>query len=257
MKIKDEFILRKVPGMNLVMPAGRNVKSFNGLLMLNDTGAFIFERLQTGSTPEETAQALTREYDVALDVASKDVQNTINVLIEGAPVEGTPECVCEAVADRTLPVGTYPITVLPGTVTTQGVELKDGVFTIEPAPLTITAKSYTRQVGQPNPTFEVSYKGFRNGEKEEVVTVKPVVSCEASETSPAGTYAITPSGAEAANYTMNYVAGVLTVEDPTAVSAPTADDGQRQTEIYDLQGRRTTQPRRGIYVQGRRKTYKR
>ena len=182
---------------------------------------------------------------------------TINVLIEGAPVEGTPECVCEAVADRTLPVGTYPITVLPGTVTTQGVELKDGVFTIEPAPLTITAKSYTRQVGQPNPTFEVSYKGFRNGEKEEALTVKPVVSCEASETSPAGTYAITPSGAEAANYTMNYVAGTLTVEDPTAVSAPTADDGQRQTEIYDLQGRRTTQPRRGIYIQGRRKTYKR
>ena len=87
MKIKDEFILRKVPGMKLVMPAGRNVKSFNGLLMLNDTGAFIFERLQTGSTPEETAQALTREYDVALDVASKDVQNTINVLIEADVAE--------------------------------------------------------------------------------------------------------------------------------------------------------------------------
>lgn len=87
MKIKDEFILRKVPGMNLVMPAGRNVKSFNGLLMLNDTGAFIFERLQTDSTPEETAQALTREYDVALDVASKDVQNTINVLIEADVAE--------------------------------------------------------------------------------------------------------------------------------------------------------------------------
>ena len=87
MKIRDGFILRRIPGMNLVMPAGRNVKSFNGLLMLNDTGAFIFERLQTGSTPEETAQALTREYDVALDVASKDVQNTINVLIEADVAE--------------------------------------------------------------------------------------------------------------------------------------------------------------------------
>ena len=49
--------------------------------------AFIFERLQTGSTPEETAQALTREYDVALDVASKYVQNTINVLIEADVAE--------------------------------------------------------------------------------------------------------------------------------------------------------------------------
>ena len=87
MKIKDGFILRKVPGMNLVMPAGKNVKSFNGALMLNDTGAFIFEQLQNGSTPEETAQALTEEYDVALDTAGKDVQNTINSLIEAGVAE--------------------------------------------------------------------------------------------------------------------------------------------------------------------------
>ena len=87
MKIKDGFILRKVPGMNLVMPAGKNVKSFNGSLMLNDTGAFIFERLQQGSSPEETAQALTAEYDVTLETASTDVQNTIAALIEAGVAE--------------------------------------------------------------------------------------------------------------------------------------------------------------------------
>ena len=82
MKIKNGFILRKVPGMNLVMPTGKNVKTFNGSLMLNDTGAFIFEKLQKGSTPEETAQALTQAYDVALDTASADVQKTIASLVE-------------------------------------------------------------------------------------------------------------------------------------------------------------------------------
>lgn len=87
MKIKDGFILRKVPGMNLVMPTGKNVKSFNGSLMLNDTGAFIFECLQKGSTPEETAQALTQEYDVSLDTATTDVQNTIASLIEAGVAE--------------------------------------------------------------------------------------------------------------------------------------------------------------------------
>lgn len=55
MKIKDGFILRKVPGMNLVMPTGKNVKTFNGSLLLNDTGALIFEKLQKGSAPEEIA----------------------------------------------------------------------------------------------------------------------------------------------------------------------------------------------------------
>ncbi len=87
MKIKDGFVLRKVPGMNLVMPTGKNVKAFNGSLMLNDTGAFIFECLQKGSTPEETAQALTQEYDVALDTANTDVQNTVNALIETGVAE--------------------------------------------------------------------------------------------------------------------------------------------------------------------------
>ena len=87
MKIKDGFILRKVPGMNLVMPTGKNVKNFNGSLMLNDTGAFIFEKLQNGATPDETAQALTEEYDVALDTATTDVQNTITSLIEAGVAE--------------------------------------------------------------------------------------------------------------------------------------------------------------------------
>ena len=87
MKIKDGFILRKVPGMNLVVPTGKNVKSFNGSLMLNDTGAFIFEKLQKGSTPEETAEALTREYDVTLETASADVKNAVAALIEAGVAE--------------------------------------------------------------------------------------------------------------------------------------------------------------------------
>ena len=87
MKIKDGFVLRKLPGMNLVMPTGKNVKTFNGSLVLNDTGAFIFEKLQEGASPEQTAEALTREYDVPLDTASADVKNTVAALIEAGVAE--------------------------------------------------------------------------------------------------------------------------------------------------------------------------
>ncbi len=87
MKIKDGFVLRRVPGMNLVMPTGKNVKTFNGSLVLNDTGAFIFEKLQKGATPEETAGALTQEYDVPLDTAADDVKNTVASLIEAGVAE--------------------------------------------------------------------------------------------------------------------------------------------------------------------------
>ena len=67
MRTKDGFVLRRVPGMNLVMPTGKNVKDFSGALMLNDTGAFIFEKLQKGATAEETARALTQAYNVSAE----------------------------------------------------------------------------------------------------------------------------------------------------------------------------------------------
>ena len=176
----------------------------------------------------------------------------IDAIVMGAPVEGEPETECAAIKDRYLPVGNYPISLKIGTIVTPGTELVEGVFTIEPAPLTITATSYTRNVGEPNPEFEVTYKSFRNNEKEDVLISKPVVSCEATIDSPAGEYEITVSGAEAQNYAITYVAGTLTVVDPLGVESVKADPTGSQP-LYDLQGRRVEQPKRGIYVSGKRK----
>ena len=82
MKIREGFVLRKLPEMNLVMATGKNVKSFNGALMLNETGALIFECLQKGGTPEDAARELTAEYDVTESQALADVQKTAADLIE-------------------------------------------------------------------------------------------------------------------------------------------------------------------------------
>ena len=86
----------------------------------------------------------------------------INSVVLGAPVEGDPETSCDYIADSKAPAGTYPIEVKMGTIITPNVELREGTFTVTKAPLTVTAKSYTREQGQPNPTFEVTYKTFRN-----------------------------------------------------------------------------------------------
>jgi len=64
------------------------------------------------------------------------------------------------------------------------------------------------------------------------------------------------SGAEAPNYTITYVSGVLTVEaDPTGISTVSAN--RENAPLYDLQGRRVTKTKRGIYIRGNRKTVKR
>lgn len=80
--IKEGFVLRKMPGMNLVMPTGANVKNFKGALMLNDTGAFIFAELADKKTVDEVAEKLTKEYAVSGEKAAEDVMKTINSLKE-------------------------------------------------------------------------------------------------------------------------------------------------------------------------------
>ena len=86
-KLNKDFVLRKVCGLNVVMPTGANVKDFGGALNLNDTAALIFEQLQAGKTAEEAAAALVAEYDVTPEKALADVQKTIDLLREAGVVD--------------------------------------------------------------------------------------------------------------------------------------------------------------------------
>ncbi|WP_315823747.1 MBG domain-containing protein [Paraflavitalea speifideaquila] len=85
------------------------------------------------------------------------------------------------------------------------------LLTVNKAPLTIRADNKTRLVGQANPALTISYTGFVNNETNTVFTTQPVISTLATPASPTGDYAITVTGAAAANYTLTYVNGNLTV----------------------------------------------
>ena len=73
MKIKENFILRKVADSYIVVPVGSMTLNFNGIINLNETGAFLFEKLQQGAEREDLVSALLEEYDVAPDRAANDV----------------------------------------------------------------------------------------------------------------------------------------------------------------------------------------
>jgi hypothetical protein len=79
------------------------------------------------------------------------------------------------------------------------------------APLLITAASTNKVFGAPLPPFAVSYNGFVNGETSAVLDNPPHVSTPAVQTSDAGTYLLTPTGAVARNYAIQYQSGTLTV----------------------------------------------
>ena len=82
LQLNKDFVLRKVCGVNVVLPAGLQVKDFGGALNLNDSAALIYEQLQAGKTVEETAAALVAAYDVTPETALADVQETIESLRE-------------------------------------------------------------------------------------------------------------------------------------------------------------------------------
>jgi hypothetical protein len=148
-----------------------------------------------------SANSYSREYG--------DENPTFEYTVSGGTLDGTPSITCSAT--KTSSVGTYTIKIEKGNVTNSNVTFVDGTLTITKAPLTIIAKSYTRQQGEENPSFEVTYSGFKNGETESVLTKKPTVTTSATSSSVPGTYEIKVSGAEAKNYSMNYVNGTLTV----------------------------------------------
>ena len=77
--------------------------------------------------------------------------------------------------------------------------------------LTAQADTITSIYGNTIPQFTCHYAGFLNGENESVVTTPPSYSCSGTSTSNVGNYIITPSGAEADNYTFTYENGLLQI----------------------------------------------
>lgn len=82
MKIKDGYMLRNVAGSYVVVPMGKEAADFNGMITLNETGAFLWKMLERERTPEELAQALQREYEVSAEQAQKSVLRFLEKLKE-------------------------------------------------------------------------------------------------------------------------------------------------------------------------------
>ena len=78
MKIKSEFILKKIAGENVVVFLSPEFS--NKVVTLNDTGAFLFWLLKEDRTEDALSDALTAEYDIDLSTAKSDVKKFIDAL---------------------------------------------------------------------------------------------------------------------------------------------------------------------------------
>ena len=79
MKLKDGFFMRQIAGQTVVLPGG-DVLDLNMMITLNETGAFLWERLNEETTTEALVAALLSEYDVDNETAQKAVEAFVQKL---------------------------------------------------------------------------------------------------------------------------------------------------------------------------------
>lgn len=78
--MKNNYLLREIAGEYMLVPIGDS--SLNSIVNFNETGAFVWERLEQGLNEDEIANALTAEYNVTYVQALEDVKQLISYLKE-------------------------------------------------------------------------------------------------------------------------------------------------------------------------------
>ncbi len=64
MKTKKGFMLRSVGNRHVVVAIGKASEEFNGLITLNDSGAFLWTELSKGCTYDELLAKMLETYEV-------------------------------------------------------------------------------------------------------------------------------------------------------------------------------------------------
>ncbi|WP_026091760.1 MBG domain-containing protein, partial [Blastomonas sp. AAP53] len=153
-----------------------------------------------------TADNKGREYGLA----NPALTSTITGLRNGDTASVVSGLVLATSATQASGVGSYAIGVSGGSALNYDFSYVPGTLAITPATLTVAIDDKTRVYGAANPALTASITGFRNGEDPTVVTGLRLRTGANARTD-VGSYLITGSGANAANYRFDYQPGMMTI----------------------------------------------
>ncbi len=80
MKIKKELVTRQIAGDTILVPVGKTVYDANGLFVLNELGAFLWQRLEAAADEQELLDAVLAEYEVTAEEAAADISQFLTKL---------------------------------------------------------------------------------------------------------------------------------------------------------------------------------
>ena len=61
MKIKGEYLLREVVGETILVPVGKTALEYNGMIIINETGALIWKALEQHLTEQEILEKMAED----------------------------------------------------------------------------------------------------------------------------------------------------------------------------------------------------
>lgn len=87
MKVQKDFVLREIAGDYVIIPTGKTVLTFNGLITVNEVGADLWKMLQSEVSFDDLLKGILETYDVDEETAREDIQEFLDTLIEGGILE--------------------------------------------------------------------------------------------------------------------------------------------------------------------------
>lgn len=187
-----------------IIPSGAtannyNISYVNGLLTIQQANLLL------------SAISLSREYGESNPafkyeaIGLKGQDDIITALINEPALSST--------ATESSSVGEYPISITGASSKNYTISYRQGILTIEKAPLVVIADNAERIYGDNNPAFTRSYTGFKLSDTENsAFSSLPRISCTASKISDVGEYTISIDGGTSRNYQISeYRSGVLTI----------------------------------------------
>ena len=82
MRVDDGFVLREIAGDYVIIPTGKTVLDFNGMVTVNEVGVSIWKMLQEETTFENIVQGILDEYDADEETVKADVQEFLDRIKE-------------------------------------------------------------------------------------------------------------------------------------------------------------------------------
>lgn len=87
MKLKKDFLLKKISGQYVIVPVGSYAVDFNGIITLNETAKFMWEKCTGDIDPSSLIDIVKTEYKVDDDTAKAAVEKFLSELNEAGCLE--------------------------------------------------------------------------------------------------------------------------------------------------------------------------